>query len=404
MTGPMVAAAPTLDVDVDLALDDVRDLPALLHEIRATHPAAWVRSFGEPTLLLCSHALVEAALRDEETFPSAAFYGAVTTEVMGRNIQAMQGAEHRVNRALVSPAFRPRLMPGLVEPLLEPVAHEIVDRIEQRLARDGSADLVADLTRVYPFRIILRMLGLPPHAEAEVQRWAIGILDIQQHYEQALQCAQEFTAFVKPILDERRSDPGDDLLSTLATAEVEGERLSDDEIMAFLKLLFPAGADTTYLNLGSTLYALLTNPDQLDHVRADPATRCRLAAEEGLRWYPAVPLLPRRNPRDVVWQGVAIPADTPMIFSLLGANRDPAAFDDPDRYDVERRATNTLTFGQGVHFCLGAHLARAEMEVALRVLIDRLPGLRLVDDPEVRITGSFVQLLQGPNRLPVRLD
>ena len=218
----MTLTAPeSLDFDIDLALEDVGDLPALLHEIRRSKPAAWVRAFGQPTLLLCSHELVEAALRDEETFPSAAFYGAVTTDVMGRNIQSMYGAEHRVNRALVSPAFRPRLMPGLVEPLLEPLAHELVDRIESR----GSADLVAEFTRVYPFRIILRMLGLPPHAEAEVQRWALGILDIQQHYDEALRCAAEFTAFVKPILDERRLHPGDDLLSTLATAEVEGERL-----------------------------------------------------------------------------------------------------------------------------------------------------------------------------------
>jgi cytochrome P450 len=393
-----------LDLDVDLALDDVPDLPGLLHEIRATHPAAWVRSFGQPTLLLCSHELVDAALRDEETFPSAAFYGAVTSEVMGRNIQSMYGAEHRVNRALVSPAFRPRLMPGLVESLLEPLAHELVDRIENKADARGTVDLVAEFTRVYPFRIILRMLGLPPHAEAEVQRWALGILDIQQHYDEALRCAREFTEFVQPILDERRDDPGDDLLSTLATAELEGERLTDEEIMAFLKLLFPAGADTTYLSLGSTLYALLTNRDQLDYVRADLTSRCRLAAEEGLRWYPAVPLLPRRNPRDVVWHDIAIPADTPLIFGLLGANRDPAVFPDPDRFDVERRPVQTLTFGQGVHFCLGAHLARAEIDTALRVVLSRLPRLRLADDPGVRITGSFVQLLQGPNRLPVRFD
>ena len=399
MSAPM--SAPTLDFDVDLALDDVPDLPALLHEIRSTHPAAWVRCFGERALLFCSHDLVEAAFRDEETFPSAAFYSAVTTEVMGRNIQSMYGTEHRVKRALLSPTFRPRLMPGLVEPLLEPLAHELVDRM---VARGGQADLVADFTRIYPFRIILRMLGLPPHAEQEVQRWAIGILDIQQHYEQALQCAEEFTDFVKPILDERRTAPGDDLLSALATAEVEGERLTDEEIMAFLKLLFPAGADTTYLNLGSTLYALLTHRDQLDYVRADPSIRCRLAAEEGLRWYPAVPLLPRRNPRDVVWKGISIPADTPLVFGVLGANRDPAVFDDPDSFNVERQASNGLTFGQGVHFCLGAHLARAELDAALRIILERLPNLRLVEDSDVRITGSFVQLLQGPNRLPVRFD
>jgi cytochrome P450 len=399
-----IAAPQPLDVDIDVALDDVPDLPALLHQIRATHPAAWVRAFGQPALLISSHELVDAVFRDEENFPAAAFYREVTGPVMGRNLQCMAGAEHRVNRALVSPAFRPKLMPGLVEPLLEPLAHELIDRFESR----GSADLVAEFTRVYPFKIILRMLGLPQHAESEVQRWALGILDIQQHPEEAMRCAQEFAAFVKPILDERRVAPGEDLLSTLATTEVEGERLDDEEIFAFLKLLFPAGADTTYLNLGTTLLALLTHPEELQKVRADPATRCRWAAEEGLRWWPSVSLLPRWNPTDVHWNGVSIPANSLMVLALLGANRDPAVFPDPDRFDIERHATQTLTFGQGVHFCLGAHLARAEVETGLRVLLERLPRLRLTqaaqDGDDIRITGSFVQLLQGPNRLPVRFD
>ena len=393
-------ASNTLDLDVDLALEDVADLPALLHEIRATHPAAWVNAFGQRALLLSSHELVDAVFRDEATFPAAAFYSLVTGPVMGRNIQTMEGAEHRTNRALVSPAFRPKLMPGLVEPLLEPVAHELIDRFQAH----GSADLVQEFTRVYPFRVILRMLGLPPHDEEEVQRWALGILDIQLHPDEALRCAQEFEAFVKPILDERRVHPGDDLLSTLATTEVDGERLSDEEINAFLKLLFPAGADTTYLNLGSTLFALLTHPEQLAKVREDPAVRSRWAAEEGLRWWPSVTLLPRRNPADVVWHDIPIPADTLMVLALLGANRDPKVFADPDRFDVERHATQTLTFGQGVHFCLGAHLARAEVETGLRVLLERLPRLRMENAEGVRITGSFVQLLQGPNALPVQFD
>jgi cytochrome P450 len=207
---PVTISAPnTLDLDVDLALDDVPDLPALLHEIRATHPAAWVNAFGQRALLLSSHELVEAAFRDEATFPAAAFYSLVTGPVMGRNIQTMDGAEHRTNRALVSPAFRPKLMPGLIAPLLEPVAHELIDRFEAK----GSADLVQEFTRIYPFRVILRMLGLPPHDEEEVQRWALGILDIQMHPDEALRCAQEFEAHPRraPGESRRRSafDSGD---------------------------------------------------------------------------------------------------------------------------------------------------------------------------------------------------
>ena len=117
---------------------------------------------------------------------------------------------------------------------------------------------------------------------------------------------------------------------------------------------------------------------------------------------PPVALLPRHNPNEVVWHDIPIPADTPLLFGIAAANRDPDAFPDPDRFDVGRRPTATMTFGFGQHFCLGAHLARAELEVSLKVLLQRLPKMRLVDDGNVRIGSSFVQLLRGPNRLPIQ--
>ena len=145
-----------LDVEMDVILDDLPDVPAALHQMRSRRTALWARAFGEPALLLLSHELVNAAFRDEDVFPSADFYGSTVTEVMGRNLQCLRGEEHRVNRALVSPAFRQRLMPGLMGPLLEPVAHELIDRFEA----DGHADLVADFTSRYPFIVITRLLGL----------------------------------------------------------------------------------------------------------------------------------------------------------------------------------------------------------------------------------------------------
>jgi cytochrome P450 len=392
------AVAP--DSEIDFALDDVPDLPDQIRRLRDKKPAIWAKAFGEPVLVLLSHELVHAAFLDEETFPSAEFYGNLVTDVLGRNLQCLYGAEHRRNRALVSPAFRQRLMPGLIGPLLEPVAHELVDRFEGR----GRADLVAEFTTRYPFTVITRLLGLPRHSEDDVKRWAIAMLDIQQNYDLALQCSREFMQFVDPFLQQRRTDPGTDLLSTLATTEVDGEMLSDEEIFNFLRLLFPAGADTTYLGLGNTLFALLNDPDQLDRVAGDPAGECRPAAEEGVRWYPPVVWIPRRNPRHVVWRGVEIPEGAGMLLGILSANRDPLVHSDPDRFDVTRRQAMTLTFGYGTHFCLGVHLARTEMETALQVLAERLPRLRWADPEGVRITGAFVQLLQGPNRLPVRFD
>ena len=304
------------------------------------------------------------------------------TDVLGYNIQCMYGDEHRRNRALASPTFRQRIVQDIVTPVLEPVAHELIDRFESR----GEADLIGDFTKLYPFKIILRMLGLPQTSEADVTRWALGMLDIQQNYEHAVRCSHEFTAFVQPILQNRRSEPADDLISKLATEEVDGDHLTDDEIMNFLKLLFPAGADTTYLGLGNTLYALLTHADQLEQVLADVDGEAKWAAEEGMRWEAPVALLPRHNPHDVVWHDVAIPTDTPLIFAIMAANRDPDQFEEPTRFDISRRPPSTMTFGFGQHFCLGAHLARAELDVSLRVLLSRLPKLR------------------GPNRLPVRFS
>lgn len=387
-----------LDVDdIDFG-GDVPDLDDRLSELRQRRPAAWVRCFGRPCLMLSTHELVSAAFRDEATFPSAAFYGEVVTPVMGRTLQTMYGQEHRVNRALVSPAFRQRLMPGYVRPLLEPAAHDLIDRF----ARRGDADLVEEFTKRYPFTVISRLLGVPAAAEADIERWAIGIINIQWDYQNALQCSTELCDFLAPIVARRRHDPAEDLISSLATAEVDGDHLSDEEIFSFIRLLFPAGADTTYLGLGNTLYGLLTHDNELERVLADPEEECRWAAEEGLRWIPPVSLLPRRCPGDVVWHDIDIPEGAQMLYAIAAANRDPAVFADPDRFDVGRRSGTTLTFGLGIHFCLGAHLARAEMEVALRVLLGRLGSLRLAPGERVKIAGAVGAFLRGPDRLPVR--
>ena len=131
--GPMAFTIPdVLDADVDVLLEDLDDVAGFQHELRGRAPAAWAKAFGQPTLLLLSHELVNAAFKDEDVFPAAAFYGVTVTEVLGRNLQCMYGVEHRTNRALVSPAFRQRLMPDLIGPLLEPVAHELIDRVEKQ--------------------------------------------------------------------------------------------------------------------------------------------------------------------------------------------------------------------------------------------------------------------------------
>jgi cytochrome P450 len=353
-----------------------------------------VRYHGERAFMITRYADVQEALADEETFPSAAAYLRHSGPVMGKTIQCMGGAEHRRNRGLVSVGFRPRVMRGFVESFLTPVAHKLVDAFAAR----GEADLVTEYTTRYAFTVIARLLDLPPTDEAELKRWGDGLIDFPWNPEVALAASREFTAYLKPIIDARRDQPGEDLLSQLATAEVEGERLSDEEIFSFARLLFPAGADTTYRGLGSMLFAVLTHPEVHAALREDPGL-IPAVVQESLRWEAPTAILPRFAPVDVHFAGEDIPAGSEVLFAITSGNRDARVFADPDRFDPRRSATQFLSFGHGQHFCLGSHLARREMEVSLGVLIERLDGLRLVEGSDVAISGT---VLRGPVRLPVR--
>ncbi|WP_020669887.1 cytochrome P450 [Amycolatopsis nigrescens] len=392
-----------LDVeDIDFAgftASDIPDLHGTLAELRARKPYAVVPFAGTRAILLLTHDLVTAAFKDEATFPASAIYPLTTGPVLGHTIQCMAGREHRVNRALVTPAFRRKLVASYAGTLLEPLAHDLVDRFHRR----DEVDLVAEFTERYPVLVITRMLGLPAGDEEVLHRWARDLFHYPMRPADAKRASAEFTAYLTPVIEARRREPGDDLISTLAGTEVEGERLSDEQILSFLRLLFPAGADTSTLALGNVLAALLTHPDELLRVREDPDTELSWAVEESLRWEPPVALLPRVCPAAADWHGIAIPAGTPMIFGITAANRDPGVYPDPDRFDIGRRAMATLAFGDGPHTCLGTWLALAEVRAGLKVLLHRLPEIRLVAGADARIGGRLGAALRGPAALRVRL-
>jgi len=379
---------------VDFGRDEVPELHALLADLRERHAVAPVRYLGEPAWMITRFAELRAAMADDETFPSADAYLRHSAPVMGKTIQCMRGEEHRRNRGLVSTAFRPRLMKEFVEAFLTPVAHQLVDALAGR----GEADLVAEYTTRYAFTVITRLLDFPPTDFAQLKRWGDGLLDFPWNPEGAQAASREFTAYLKPIVDQRRRNPGEDLLSALATAQIDGERLTDEEIFSFARLLFPAGADTTYRGLGSLLYAVLSHREAFEAVKADPAFIPDVV-HEALRWEPPTALLPRFAPKAVVWAGCPIPAGSWVLYGITSANRDRAVFADPERFDPWRKEREYVTFGHGEHFCLGSHLARRELEVSLAVLSERLPDLALVDPERVRISGT---VLRGPKALPVR--
>ena len=376
----------------DFALD-VPGFHEELSRLRRDHRVAYVPFHGGTAYLLTSYHDVEQAFLDEATLPAEAAYRLHSEPVLGRTLQCMTGREHTRNRALVFPAFRARLMPEYVEPILAPTAHRLIDQFVDR----GHADLVAEFTKQYPFTVITRLLGIPPRREGDIQRWALALLTYPWDPDNALAASREFTEYLTPIVASRRENPGDDLISTLATAVVDGESLTDEEIFSFVRVLFPAGADTTYLGLGSLLYGLMTHPDAMQRIRDDPDSR-RLAIEEALRWEPPVSVMPRFAPVDTDQFGSLIPGGNHVLFAIAAANRDPSVFAEPDRFDIDRETKGSLTFGFGMHFCVGAHLARAELATALDVVLERLDDLQLTADAPTRMVGS---VLRGPDTLPV---
>jgi cytochrome P450 len=383
--------------DVDFALlpnqgIEVPDFHELMRTLRERERVTPVTFAGQPSWLVTGHRDVVDVLNDERRFSSRALHEANSFPVMGRNVMGMEGEEHRVHKSLVSTPFRRGIVQSsYVEPVLRPLCHELVDRFVDR----GEADLVREFTKGFPLAVICRLLGLPVDDEATLSRWAMALISYAFVPEESMEASQRFNEFLGPLIEQRRREPGDDLLSMLATAEVDGVRLTDEQALSFVRVIFAAGTDTTYNAVGSLLHALLVTPGALERVSADRALLPQ-AVEELLRWDGPIGVLPRILPGDVDHLGHHMPAGSTILVGLASANRDPELFDDPDTFDLDRNPQGHIAFGFGQHFCLGAHLARAEMVVAIDVLLDRLRHLRLAAPP--RFIGTVVR---GPESLSV---
>ena len=265
------------------------------------------------------------------------------------------------------------------------------------LASPGRADLVRRLTFAFPVRVIARILGLPEGDSQQFQRWSIELISMIVNWDRGLAAWNALRAYFDERAAERRARPRDDLISELVQTEVDGQRLTDDDIFAFLILLLPAGIETTYRSLGNLLFALLTHPDQLDQVVENPELRAS-AIEEGLRWETPLLMIPRRSVRNARLGGVDVPAGRELNVFIGSANRDERHYAEPDRFDIHRAPAPHMSFGSGPHMCLGMHLARTETRVALDAILERLHDLRLDPAaPRPRIVGS---VFRSPDTLP----
>jgi cytochrome P450 len=366
------------------------------HRVMRGNPFAEVRSHqaGDLGVTVLGYDECQTVLTHPDTF-SSSIYDQIMGLVMGRTLLELEGAEHRASRALVSPSFRTALLERWRSELVEVVVHELIDRFAPR----GRAELAREFTFAFPVQVIARIMGLPREDYLRFQRLSIELLNVVYDWDCGIAASASLKAYFQDVLAERRHNPQDDLISTLAESEIDGARLTDDEIFAFLLLILPAGVETTYRASGNLLVALLIEPALLDALRQD-RSMLRGAFEEALRWEPPITTVVRRAVRDCELGGVAIPVGTHVSVSVAAANRDPTRYPDPDRFDPTRKNIAHLTFGGGPHLCLGMHLARMEATVALNALLDRLPDLRLDSGaPTPHVVGVA---FRAPAALPVQ--
>jgi len=343
---------------------------------------------------------VKRTLHDQEAFASAVSPDGGPTS---RWLIFMDPPRHGRLRALVVKAFTPRVVEAL-EPRIRALSRELLDRTIER----GAMDLVADYAAPLPMMVIAEMLGVPIEDRPRFLGWTEVMLGLAQTVsgEDAERAGQAFAAatsemraYVGALVDARRTQPANDLLSGLVHATVDGERLTEDEILGFFQVLLVAGSETTTNLIDNAVLDLLDHPAELARLRAAPAL-VPSAIEEVLRHRSPGQAMFRRARRDVALHGQTIPAGSLVLAMIGAANRDPAAFAEPDRFDVGRDPNPHLAFGHGAHFCLGAPLSRLEGRIALADLVERLHDVALASDEPWPPRRAFH--VHGPTRLPIR--
>lgn len=350
-----------------------------------------------PSFLVTGYDAVEKVFLDPQTY-SNQIYARNLGISFGRSVSTMDAPEHTRFRKIFQKAFLPHTVATWGDTLVDPVVAALMDQFTHR----GKADLVQEFTHHYPFHIIYRQLALPPEDVKVFHKLAIAQTVVSYDVAHGTEASRKLGVYFKALLDERRQHPGDDLVSLLAQAEVDGDVLPEEILVSFLRQLVNAGGDTTYRATSILLTGLLTNPEQLAAVRADRSLVPQ-AIEEALRWDGPVLIATRTPTVDVELGGVQIPAGACLSVASGSANRDPKRFADPDRFDIFReRKHRHFSFAFGPHVCIGQHLARVEMTRALNAILDRLPNLRLDPDmPPPRVQGTMMRV---PKHLHVVFD
>src|SRR6478735_3650625 len=338
---------------------------------------------------------VNKVFRDARLFNSA-FYDASIGLFIGPTILAMEGKKHWEHRNLVSAAFKSRSLARWEPEIVRPVVNALIDEFIDA----GEADLVKDFTFEFPTRVISKLLGLPEEDLPWFRKRAVELISYTVRYKRAFEASAALKDYFLQQIEQRRSKPTEDIIGDLVTAEIDGEKLSDEAIYSFLRLLLPAGLETTYRSSGNLLHLLLTHPDQFSALQSDHELIAP-AIEEGLRFETPLTTVQRYATEDTEVEGVALPAGAVVDVCIGSANRDERRWERSEQFDIFRKRMPHLSFAAGEHTCMGLHLARMETRVALECLLDRLTNIRLIIDDNPHISG---QPFRSPTAIPVTFD
>ena len=383
---------------MDIFSDEMRRDPYPMYDhIRSTSPVLRVPPPFNAWLIF-DYEGVRRALTEPELFSSA-------VPAPANWFIFFDPPRHTKLRALIMRAFTPRVVANL-EPWIAQLSRQLLDQVIDR----GEMDLVAEYAVPLPMKVIAQMIGIPGADWPRFKGWSDSILKLsytrsggsgaQQAMAEFTAATTEMSSYVADMVAQRRAAPMDDLLTRLVQAEVDGERLTHEEILGFFQLLVVGGQETTTHLITNAILCFLENPDELARLEQDIDGLLPSAIEEVLRYRSPLQWLMRTPTRDVELHGQTLPAGKLVLAMIGSANRDPALFKEPGRFDVARQPNPHLAFGHGIHFCLGAALSRLEARIALADLLQRLDGLELASDEPWPPRQALN--VHGPASLPIR--